>query len=384
MMVRLLVRNLFRQKLRNLLTIIGVVIAINAFVLLRTVVDAWYSGVDAASAARLITRNAISLTFTLPIAYLDKIRRVEGVAKVSYANWFGGVYIDEKNFFPQFGIQPATYLDLFPEYVLPSEQRKAFIADRRGAIAGQKLVKLYGWKIGDVIPLRGTIFAGDWSFVLRGIYHGADSSTDETVFLFHWDALNERAKVTTPSSADQVGIFITGLKDSRQAALVSKRIDDLFRNSLAETLTETEKAFQLSFVAMTEAIVVAIRIVSFVIIVIIMAVAANTIAMTVREREREYATLKALGFGEGFIVTLIFGEALSVTVIGGIAGVLAAFPMANVLGRKFSTLFPVFLISQDTLMLAAAASVAIGIIAALWPAYQVQRLRIAEALRAIV
>ena len=167
------------------------------------------------------------------------------------------------------------------------------------------------------MPLRGTIFPGNWEFVVRGIYDGADAETDESQLFFHWDYLNETLKRTAPRRANQVGIFLVGISDPDAAAQTSREIDALFRNSLAETLTETEKAFQLGFFSMTEAIVVAIRIVSFVIIVIIMAVMANTMAMAARERMPEYATLKALGFHPRFLRGLMFGESLFIALTAG-------------------------------------------------------------------
>ena len=188
---RLLLKNAFRHKLRTLLTMVGLVVAICAFGLLRTIIDAWYAGVDGTSSVRLITRNSISLTFPLPLSYAERLRNVEGVTGVSWSNWFGGVYITERNFFPQFAVEPASYLALYPEYVLKDEEKKAFILDRQGAIVGRKLANEYGWKIGDQIPLRGTIFPGTWTFTLRGIWDGVDAKTDESQFLFHWQLLAE-------------------------------------------------------------------------------------------------------------------------------------------------------------------------------------------------
>ncbi|MFH1027393.1 MAG: ABC transporter permease, partial [Pseudomonadota bacterium] len=330
-LLKLLARNAFRHRLRTLLTILGITVAILAFGLLQTVVSAWYAGVNASSATRLITRNAVSLVFSLPIAYQERIRRIEGVSSVSYANWFGGVYITEKNFFPSFAIEPQSYLALYPEFVIEPEQKRAFISDRKGCVVGQKLASRFGWKIGDIIPLKGTIFPGNWEFVVRGIYTGAEKSTDESQFFFHWAYLNETLKKTIPRRADQTGIYLIGLKNPQSAAEVSLAVDSAFKNSLAETLTETEKAFQLSFVSMTEAIVVAIRIVSFVVIIIIMVVVANTMAMTARERIGEYAIFKAMGFRWYHVAGMIFGESLFISLTGGVVGILLTFPVA----RKF-------------------------------------------------
>jgi len=313
---KLIFRNAFRHKLRTFLTVLGVTIAILAFGLLRTVVSAWYAGVQASSATRLVARNAVSLVFPLPLSYKDKIRQIEGVKGVSYGTWFGGIYIDEKNFFANYAMEPKTYLAMYPEIIIPSEQMAAFLRDRKGAVAGRKLVERFGWKIGDIVTLKGTIFPGNWDFVIRGIYRGRDNTVDETAFFFQWDYLNEALKKAGRSWADKAGWYLIEIKDPHIAADVSLRIDKTFKNSLAETLTETEKAFQLSFISMTEAIVVAIKLVSFVIIFIIMAVVANTMAMTARERIGEYAVLKTLGFRGFHIGGLIFGESIIITMIG--------------------------------------------------------------------
>jgi putative ABC transport system permease protein len=382
-LLRLLTRNAVRHPLRTGLTMLGITIAILAFGLLRTVVGAWYAGVNASSSTRLITRNAVSLVFSLPISYVERIRKVEGVKAVSYANWFGGVYITEKNFFPNFAIEPNSYLDLYPEFVLSPEERRAFVTDRKGCVAGQKLAERFGWKVGDTIILKGTIYPGTWEFVLRGIYHGTDNATDKGQFFFHWDYLNETLRKTAPRRADQAGVAVIGLKSPWIAAETSLAVDALFRNSLAETLTETEKAFQLSFVSMTEAIVVAIRIVSFVVIAIIMAVVANTMAMTARERIGEYAIFKAMGFRGHHITGLIAGESLFITMTGCGAGMLLTFPVAARFGKVVGPFLPVFRVEPSTLYLDLFCSVLVGLAAAIFPAWRAARIRIADGLRRI-
>ena len=379
----LILRNAFRHKLRTTLTMVGIVVAIVAFGLLRTIVDAWYAGADASSSARLITRNAISLVFPLPINYAQKIRQVEGVAAVSWANWFGGIYITESNFFPQFAIDGATYLDMYPEFRIDDAQRKAFMLDRKGAVVGRKIAEKFGWKLGDQVPIRGTIFPGTWTFTVRAIYEGADAKVDETQFFFHWDLLNETIKARFPRRADTVGFYLVEIRDPEQAAEVSARIDGAFGNSLAETLTETEKAFQLGFVAMTEAILAAIQAVSFVIILIIMAVMANTMTMTARERYSEYATMKAIGFSGGFVTLLIFGESIGITLAGGLLGIALTHPIADWFGSQMGTLFPVFLISGETIAMQFGAAVVIGVVAAVIPAWRAAHVRIVDGLRAI-
>ena len=184
MILKILFRNAFHNKLRSSLTILGIAVAILAFGLLRTVIDSWYSGVEAASTSRLVTRNAVSIIFPLPISYKEKIRQIEGVKIVSYGNWFGGIYIDEKNFFANFCVDPKSYFDLYPEFVLEPLQKKTFLADRKGFVAGRKLAAKYGWKLGDTVTLKGTIYPGNWDFVLRALYHGRDETVDrDAVFL---------------------------------------------------------------------------------------------------------------------------------------------------------------------------------------------------------
>lgn len=381
--LKLIFRNTLRHKLRTFLTILGITIAILAFGILRTLVNAWYAGVEASSSTRLITRNAISLVFFLPISYKEKISRIPGVEKISYAVWFNGTYISEKNFIPNFAIEPKTFLDLYPEYVLPEDRKTAFLRDRRAAIAGQKVAERFGWEIGDIIPLKGTIFPGSWDFILQGIYHGAEKNTDETQLFFHWDYLNENVKKRIPNLADHVGIYIIGIANPDMAAEVSEAVDKIFKNSLAETLTETEKSFQMNFISMTEAIVVVIQLVSLMVIVIIMAVVANTMAMTARERIGEYAIMKTLGFGGLHITALICGESLLITLTGCALGIILTFPAADIFSTRIGAFFPVFNVSIKTVFMDIGASIFVGLAAALFPTWRAVRIRIADGLRRI-
>jgi len=383
LILKLLFRNAFRHKLRATLTILGVTIAILAFGLLRTVVSAWYAGVEASSASRLVTRNAISLIFPLPLAYKDKIRQIEGVRTVSYGTWFGGVYKEEKNFFPNLAVDAQSFMKIYPEFMLSDDEFRAFLKDRKGFVAGRKLVEKFKWKPGDTVTLKGLIFPGDWDFVLRGVYRGRDKTVDESQFLFHWDYLNERIKDKMTSWANQVGFYMIDVNRPDLAAEVSLAIDETFKNSLAETLTETEKAFQLSFISMTEVIVLAIQLVSFVIIFIIMAVVANAMAMTTRERIGEYAVLKTMGFGGWHILALILGESLVITLAGGTLGVILTYPAAAIFGQKMSNFFPIFNVEIKTVCLALIAALMVGVIAAVVPTRSAIRIRIADGLRRI-
>ena len=382
-MLKLTWRNTLRHPLRAALTVCGLAVAVLAFALLRTVVAAWYSGVHAASPARLVTRNAISLIFPLPIAYLPKIRAVPGIVGVAYGSWFGGTYIDERHFFPQFAVDARHYFPLYPEYVIPESQKLAFLADRRGAVVGRALAKRYGWKLGDSIILKGTIYPGEWPFIIRAIYTGAEPTTDEGRFFFHWDYLNETLKKQASSRADKVGWYLIKVARPDLAPLVAAQVDALFKNSLAETITETEQAFQLGFVSMTEAILVAIQVVSWVVIGVILMVLANTMAMSARERQGEYAVLKTLGFKARHLAALIFGESLLLALAGGLVGELLTFPAVHFFKTQLGQYFRVFPLTRATLALGLATALAVGLLAAILPAWRASRLSIAAALRKV-
>lgn len=381
--IRLIIRNALRHRLRTFLTIAGMTVAILAFGTLRTVVDAWYAGVEASSANRLIVRNAISLLFYLPISYEEKIRQVEGIKTVSYGSWFAGYYIDEKNFFANFAIEQKNYFEMYPEFVLDEKEVSEFRKDRRAAIAGRKLMERFGWKMGDVVTLKGTIFPGDWDFVIKGVYHGRDKKTDETQFFFRWDYLNESLRKTGHERADEVGFYLIEVEDADQAAIVAARIDALFENSLAETYTETEKAFQMGFVSMTEAIMMAIQLVSVVVIIIIMAVMANTMAMSVRERMAEYGVFKTLGFGPGHIILFILGESFAISLFGCALGVAMTFPAADLFYQKLGQYFPIFNVKMTTIYMDIAAAVIVALVAVIIPAYKAIRVPIVDALRRV-
>lgn len=382
-MWKLIYRNALRHRLRTALTVLGMAIAVLSFGLLRTVVDAWYSGVEGSAADRLVTRNAISLVFRLPLAYLTKIQAIPGVKRVSYGFWFGGVYIDEKNFFPQFAVDLRSYLDIFSEFTLPEEQRRAVLQERNACVAGRKLAQRYRWKLGDIITLRGTIFPGQWELVLRGIYQGVEETTDESRFFFHWDYVNERMKKNFPALTNQVGWFIIQVADIDQAAAIAIQVDEMFKNSLAETITESEKAFAMGFVSMTKAIVFAIQVVSYVVIAVILIVLANTMAMTARERREEHAVLKTLGFQGYHLALLIGGESVLIAALGGLAGVVGTFPAAHFFRTSLGNYFRVFHVSDLTLVVCFLTSLVIGVLAAVFPAWRAAQTSIVEGLRRI-
>jgi putative ABC transport system permease protein len=363
---------------------VGLIVAILAFGLLQTVVNAWYAGADMASANRLVTRNATSLVFSLPAYYRERIRAVDGVTAVAISNWFGGVYKDQtfKNFFATFAVDHDVFFDLYPEFKVKPDELLAFKRDQRGCMVGRLIADQHGFKVGDVIPMTSPIYGGGtWEFTVRGIYEPKDETTVTRQLYFHWDYLNEQMKKRFPKRAEFAGVFIIQIADGSRAAEISQAIDKEFRNSLAETLTETEKAFSLGFVAQTEAIVTAVRIVSFVVIVIIFAVVANTMAMTARERLAEYATLKALGFSPLFVAALIFGESVMISALGGAIGIALTFPVAAFFKALMGTMFPVFYVNANTVMMQAIAAASVGVLAGVLPSIRAANVKIVDGLR---
>ncbi len=384
----LTLKNPLRHPLRSVLTITGIAIAILAFSLIRTVISAWYAGVEATAPNRLITRHATSIVFPLPVAYKESIRAIPGVTGVSYANWFGGIYIDERHSqFPQFAVDPASWFDLYPEMIVVPETKEAFLRERNAVIVGRKLAGQQGWKVGDTIRMRGTIYPGEWDFVIRGIYTGAQRSTDETWFLFHWRYLDERLRQVEPFRAGYVGWYTIRIDDPNRAGEIGEAIDRRFKNSLAETLTETERAFQMEFVSMSDAILSALEVVSMVIIGVILAVLSNTMAMAARERLSEYAVLKTLGFGGRHLIFMIVGESLLIAAAGGALGIFLAYPVARVFAKLFAdlagALFPVFEVPAATVAACILITLVVGVGAALFPAWRAVQIKIVEGLRRV-
>ncbi|HUU45913.1 MAG TPA: FtsX-like permease family protein [Acidobacteriota bacterium] len=379
----LLFRNALRHRLRTLLTIAGVGVAILAFGVLRTMISAWYTGVAQAAPDRLVSRSKISITFTLPLAQKQKIERIPGVAAVTHGSWFAGYYKDPKDFFPQIAFANAESFRLFPEYIVDSAAIAAFGRERNAAIVGSATMERFGWEIGDNVRLTGTIYPGDWDFVIRGIYTGREEATDITQFFFHWDYIDLRMQESFPGRVGQVGWWIIKIDDPARAADISAAVDREFANSADETLTETEAAFQQSFMGMVETIIKSLEVISALVIGIILLVAANTMAMTARERISEYAVLKTLGFSAGHIIGLIGGESLLISGLGGALGILLLIPITQALGAVMRQWFPAFPIDPMTYVLTGSTAILVGILAAVFPAWRAIRLRIADGLRRI-
>lgn len=381
-MLKLIAKNSFRHTLRVILTIIGISIAVLAFGLLRTVVTAWSAGVAASSPNRLVTRQAISFIFTLPYAYKDKIATIPGIDQVSYFNWFGGTYIDKNQFFARVACDPETLFKVYPEYQLSPSEKAKFLSERNSCIVGNETAKRYNLKIGDIMNIDGDIYPGKWQFVVRGIYTPRTKSDDATQMFFHWNYLNERMKADYPNRADEIGWYVIRIKDAGASATISQRIDNLFKNSRAETKSETEGQFQQGFVASSGAIIGAINIMSYLIIGIILLVLCNTMIMTARERTREYAVLKTLGFTGKHLFTFIAGEALIISCIGALIGLSLLIPIV----QGFESFlpkgwFPVFNIENSTYLMAGSSALLVGIIASIVPIYRALNTRIVDGLR---
>jgi len=380
--LKLIFKNSLRHKLRTSLTILGIAIAVIAFVLLRTVVTAWYAGVEASAADRLIVRQAVSFIFPLPYAYKDKIENVSGIQTVSYANWFQGVYIDKNQFFARLAVDAETFFDVYPEFVLTKEELAIFKAERNSCVVGEDIAEKYNLKIGDVMTIDGDIYPGQWEFVVRGIYKPRDKTTDATQMVFHWKYLDERMREDSPIRGGDVGWYIVKIKDPNQSASISEQIDALFKNSRAETKTETERAFQQGFVQSTSAIITAMNVLSFVIIGIIMLVLGNTMIMSARERTREYAVFKTIGFSGNHIIGLIMGESFLISAFGAAVGLILTFPIIGSFQEFIPKgFFPVFEIETITIVFAVMSALLIGIAASIFPILKALKTSIVEGFR---
>lgn len=381
-LLNLILKNAFRHKVRAILTIFGIAIAVTAFGVLRTVVTAWYAGVDAAASNRLITRQAVSFIFPLPYSYKEKIAAVPGVEAISFMNWFGGVYIDKKNFFARMAVDAETAFDVYPEFLLPPDQLAAFKAERNSCVIGSGIAKQFDLKIGDQMSLDGDIFPGRWDFVIRGIYTPKFDNTDATQMFFQWNYLNERMLQEMPGRANDVGWYVARITDPNKAASISNQIDELFKNSSAETKTETESEFTRGFISASGAILGAMNFMSFTIVAIIMLVLANTMMMSARERTREYAILKTLGFSVPQISWLILGESFILSALGGALGLLLTAPLVKGFAAAVPKgWFPVFKIEPITMLLLVAAVIFIGLASAIFPIRRVTATSIVDGMR---
>jgi putative ABC transport system permease protein len=385
--LKLIFKNAFRHKLRTFLTILGIGIAVMGFALMRFVVGAWNAGVEVAAADRVIVRHAVSFVFELPYSYGERIRTgIPGLRDVTNCNWFNGIYKDPhdwKNYFPRIAINPENFFKIYPEFKVPQDQLETFQRERNSCIIGTKTAKIHNLKIGDTIQLEGDIYPGTYNFVIRGIYTGRDRSTDETQMFFDWKYLDEAVKKNIPSKAGNVGWYVLQVNSPKEIANISSRVDALFKNSAAETKTETERAFNQSFISMYSALFTAMNFVSFVVIGVILLVLANTMAMSARERINEYAVMKTIGFSGKHLAALIAGEAIFIAIIGGLVGLLLAVPVTLGFAQMFPTWFPNLPKMDTVVILAFAAAIVVGIVSAFFPALRAARMRIVDGLRYI-
>ncbi len=369
--------NLVRNKRRTILTVLSVAVALFLFTTLRSVVTALDAVSEVGSEARLITRSATGITFALPQSYFERLKAQEGVKSVSWANWFGGIYVNENNFFAQFAIDQDTYLPMYPEMVIPDDQRQAFLAERTAALVGRGLMERFGWTLNQNVTLQGTIFPGDWEFTIRAVYVPDDPSFGDQLFFFHYDYLYEGTDGNIIP-----GWYTIQLEDPDMAPTVIERIDGQFENSSNPTETETEKAFNAGFVTMWGNIGFLVRAIGTAVFFAILLVAANTMMMAGRERTGENAVLKTLGFQDGLLFTLVLVESVFITLLGGATGVFLAKFMFGP-GNTVNNFIPGFQVEWRTVVMGLVMATLLGVVSGMVPALQAMRLPVIQALRRV-
>ena len=377
----LIFANLFRKKVRLLLTIGSFAVALFLFAFLSVVRDAFGRGADVAGADRLVIINRTSIINSIPLSYRDKILRIPGVKVITHDNWFGAIYQDEKNFFPQFVIDPESQRQVFPELIVSDDQWNAFLKDRQGAIVGAKTAERFNWKIGDRIPLRTTIWGtGNWEFNIVGIYHGKRPQDDETQFWLQWDYFEEHVPDRLKG---QVGWYTLRLNSPDDAVRVAKTIDDQFYNSPYETKTETESAFAAGWVKQFGNIRFLILSIGVVVFFTLLLVTGNTMAISVRERTSELAVFKAIGFSDRAVLFFVLSESILISLVGGILGLLLAIVAVPVLARGLNGLLPALILAPQVLVMGLLVALTVGLASGLLPGLSAMRLRIVNALRRV-
>ena len=374
--------NLKRHKLRTVLTVLCILVAFMLFGYLSAIRQGFNQGVTVAGANRLVVRHKVSLIQLLPESYGSRMEKIPGVNSAVHATWFGGIYQKPSNFFAQMPVQPEQHLDMFPEFVLPDDQRAAWLATRSGAIAGKVLAERFGWKIGDRIPINATIWfkkdgGATWEFDLVGIYTGAEKNTDTSQFFFRYDFFEE---TRAPWGRGQVGWYTVRISDPARAVETAAAIDEEFANSPAETKTEPEGAFIQGFANQVGNIGRILMSIVAAVFFTILLVAGNTMAYSVRERTNELAVLKAIGFSDRKVLGLVLGEAMLLTCLGGGLGLgLAALLIS--FGDPTRGSLPVFFFPIREVFIGVGLVLGMGLITGILPALRAQHLHIAEALR---
>ena len=377
----LILANLFRKKVRLFLTIGSFAVALFLFAFLAVVRDAFNRGANVAGADRLIIINRTSIINTIPLSYRDKILRIPGVKVITHNNWFGGIYQEEKNFFPQFVIDPENQRQVFPELIVPDEQWNAFVKDRQGAIAGAQTAERFHWKIGDRIPIKTTFYGGgNWEFNLVGIYHGKRPQDDETQFWLQWNYFQEHVPERIKG---QVGWYVLRVANPDDSVRIAKAIDGEFVNSPYETKTETESAFAANWVKQfgnIQFLIVSIGIVVFITLVL---VTGNTMAISVRERTSELAVFKAIGFSGRAVLFFVLAESLVIALAGGLLGLLLATVAVPALAKALNGLLPSMVLAPSMLAFGLLVAVLVGFASGLIPGLWAMRLSVVNALRRV-
>jgi putative ABC transport system permease protein len=375
----LLLANLFRRKVRTALTLGSFAVALFLLGLLLAVRAAFNQGVDVAQADRLIVTNKTSIIQPLPYSSRERVARTPGIKAYTYANWFGGVYRDPKNFFAQFAIDAPSWLTVYTEFQVPEDQWQAFLADRQGAVAGKATAERFGWKVGDRVTFQGAAYPGEWEFNLRGIYTGRRPNDDLTQFWFHWTFLNEKAPEYT---RDYIGWYVARLEKGANAAAVATAIDEKFKNSAFETRSQSESAFMQGFVTQFGNIQFLLLAIGGVVFFTLLLVTGNTMAMSVRERVGELAVLKTVGFSDVFVMALLLAEALLLAALGGGLGLVLA-KLLSLTGDPTNGLLPGFYIPNAGLAVGFVLALVVGALSGLVPAWSAGRLKVVEALRRV-
>lgn len=378
--LRLLWANLGRKRIRTALTLASIVIAFLLFGLLQTMRAALTGGAELAGADRLLTLHKVSLIQPLPASYLNRIRSVEGVKVASSQDWFGGLYQDDRNQIAAFAVQPELFFEVYPEYSLAPECRAAWIADRTGIIVGEGIAERFGWQVGQRIVLRSNIYTNEngtsaWEFNVSGIFTAENG--DLSSVYFHYDYFNESRN----ESKDNIGYVVMRIDDPERAAEVARRIDAMFANSSTETKTSTEKTFIQGFANQLGNVGKLITFVAGAVFFTMLLVSANTMGQSIRERINEIGVLKTLGFSNALVATLVLGEALLITALGGVVGLALAGLLSNILSQTVRQFFPALAMPIDTWLWGGALIFLLGSLAAALPCAQAFRLKIVDALR---
>jgi putative ABC transport system permease protein len=370
--------NFRRKRVRKLLTMCSFAIALFLFGILAIIYDSFYQTVEVAGADRLIVQNKISIIMPLPYSYYEKLKQADGIALTSFAFWFGGVYQTERNFFMQFAVDTETWRDMFPEFIVQPEQWKAFTEDRQGCIIGQSLAKRFNWKIGDRIPLKGTIFPGVWEFNVRGIYQGRRLSDDTSQFWLQYKYLEE----TSEWLKGFVGWYYVRVDNPDKTFEISHAIDTQFANSPFETVTVSEKAWTATFIKQFGNIRLLILLVGGVVFFTLLLITGSNMSMSIRERTGEIGIMKTLGFSGARILLMILAESLIIAVIGGGIGLILAGIFA-MRGDPTGGLLPAFYLSPKNIGLGLIMAILTGLASGIIPAVQSMRLKIVDALRRV-